>query len=52
MSYEEITQGIRVTVESAYLDRQSEPEKNRFVWAYRVTIANEGQETVQLLTRH
>ena len=52
MSYEEITQGIRVTVESVYLDRQSEPENNRFVWAYRVTIANEGRETVQLLTRH
>ena len=52
MSYEQTTHGIRVTVEPAYLDRQSEPEKNRFVWAYRVTIANEGPETVQLLTRH
>ncbi|MBT5435676.1 MAG: Co2+/Mg2+ efflux protein ApaG [Alphaproteobacteria bacterium] len=50
--YEETTRSVRVTVNPVYLDHQSEPEKGHFVWAYQVTIANEGAETVQLLTRH
>lgn len=50
--YEEITQGVRVSVNPVYLENQSEPERSHYVWAYQVTIANEGGETVQLLTRH
>jgi ApaG protein len=46
-----VTRGIRVTVRSFYLEDQSEPEAGRFVWAYRIRIANEGAETVQLLRR-
>jgi ApaG protein len=47
-----MTKGIRVEVESTYLPEQSEPTSKRFVFAYTVTIANEGTETVQLKTRH
>ncbi len=50
--YENITRGVRITVNPVYLDSQSEPERNHFVWAYQVKIVNEGDETVQLLTRH
>ncbi|MBN34648.1 MAG: Co2+/Mg2+ efflux protein ApaG [Rhodospirillaceae bacterium] len=50
--YEEITRGVRVTVNPVYLQQQSEPERSHFVWAYQVTITNEGSDTVQLLTRH
>jgi ApaG protein len=50
--YEETTQGVRVSVNPVYLDNQSEPERGHYVWAYQVTIANEGGETLQLLTRH
>lgn len=50
--YEMITRGVRITVNPVYLDNQSEPERNHFVWAYQVKIVNEGDETVQLLTRH
>ena len=50
--YEDITRGVRITVNPVYLDSQSEPERNHFVWAYQVKIVNEGDETVQLLTRH
>ena len=50
--YEETTQGVRVSVNPVYLENQSEPERGHYVWAYQVTIANEGGETVQLLTRH
>jgi ApaG protein len=50
--YEKITRNISVSVRPFYLDDQSEPEQGRYVWAYRVTIANRGGETVQLLNRH
>ncbi|WP_135469322.1 Co2+/Mg2+ efflux protein ApaG [Crenalkalicoccus roseus] len=46
-----VTNGIRVTVRSFYLADQSQPERGHYMWAYRVTIANEGQRTVQLLKR-
>ncbi|MCA9550431.1 MAG: Co2+/Mg2+ efflux protein ApaG [Myxococcales bacterium] len=49
---EATTQGVRVRVVSKYLAHQSAPASNRFVFSYEVTITNEGQETVQLRTRH
>lgn len=45
------TNGVRVTVRAFFLADQSDPEENRFVWAYRITIANVGRQTVQLLRR-
>lgn len=50
--YECITQGIRVAVEPVYLADQSEPALNRYVWAYRVVISNQGGRTVQLRSRY
>lgn len=50
--YAETTQSITVSVEAFYLDEQSDPDDAHFVWAYHVRIENNGQETVQLLTRH
>jgi ApaG protein len=49
--YSETTRAIRVSVRAFYLADQSEPDRGHFVWAYRVAIANEGAETVQLLKR-
>ncbi len=49
--YSAITRGIRVTVRAFYLEDQSKPEEGKYVWAYRVRIANEGGEAVQLLRR-
>lgn len=43
---------IEVTVEPQYLPAQSEPEQNRYAFAYRVTIENQGQIAAQLLSRH
>ena len=34
-----------------FRSNQSDPDENRFVWAYRVRIANEGDAPVQLLKR-
>lgn len=49
--YSDTTRSIRVSVRAFYLADQSEPERSHFVWAYRVAIANQGGETVQLLKR-
>lgn len=49
--YTRTTRNIRVTVRSFYLDDQSKPEQSQFVWAYRITIENQGRETVQLMRR-
>jgi ApaG protein len=50
--YSETTHSIRVTVEPMYLEEQSSPGDNHYVWAYHVRIENIGGDTVQLLTRH
>ena len=50
--YELETKRIRVAVKPAYLHDQSDPEDDRYVWSYTVTIENKGQEPVQLLSRY
>ena len=50
--YEQITRGIRVSVEPNYVENQSAPEDRRYVWAYTVRIDNDSRETVQLKTRY
>ena len=50
--YRETTRAITVTVRPSFLDEQSRPEDNYFVWAYEVTILNGGPETVTLKTRY
>jgi len=45
------TRGVTVTVRSFFLADQSSPDDNRFVWAYRVRIENQGSDTVRLLRR-
>src|SRR5260370_13165506 len=50
--YSETTRSINVTVKPFYLDEQSSPAENHYVWAYHVRIENRGKETVQLRRRH
>ena len=40
---------VCVQVQSAYIDSQSAPEEERYVFAYTVTIRNLGRIAVQLL---
>ena len=47
-----LTQGIRVTVSTVYVPSQSAPTQHRYVFAYTIRIANEGQGTAQLRSRH
>ncbi len=43
---------IRIEVETAYLDHQSEPEDGRYAFAYSITIHNDGPVAAKLLSRH
>jgi ApaG protein len=43
---------VDVTVATRYLPEQSQPEQNRYAFAYTVTIANNGQQPAKLLSRH
>ena len=41
-----------VDVETEYIEEQSDPTVNRFVFSYTITIRNEGQVAAKLLARH
>jgi ApaG protein len=43
---------IGIEVATVYLADQSEPRERRFVFAYTITIRNEGPVPAQLMTRH
>lgn len=43
---------IAVDVDTSYLEDQSDPGGKRFVFAYTITIKNEGQVSARLLRRH
>lgn len=47
-----VSHEIVVSVEPSYLPGESEPDEHRYVWSYRVVIANHGQRAVQLMTRY
>lgn len=49
--YTKTTRGITVSVDPVYLEDQSSPKDNHYVWAYRVRIENHGDNTVQLKRR-
>jgi ApaG protein len=46
------TNGIKVTVSTAYVAAQSSPAAQRYVFAYTVRITNEGNDAAQLRSRH
>jgi ApaG protein len=43
---------IRIDVETSYLPEQSDPKQERYVFAYTITIRNEGEVPAKLLSRH
>ena len=46
------TTSLKITVETHYLAEQSEPESERYVFAYTITIQNTGDVAARLLDRH
>lgn len=51
-AYTKTTKDVQISVEPHYLADQSVPADNHYVWAYSVTIENQGDETLQLLNRY
>ena len=49
--YETTTRGIRITVEPDFLEEESEPSDDHYVWAYTVRIDNGSDEIVTLRSR-
>jgi len=43
---------IDVEVETQYIEEQSIPDEDRYVFAYTITIRNNGNQPAKLLTRH
>ena len=43
---------IRVQVATSYIDEQSEPDADRYVFAYTITISNDGDVAARLISRH
>ncbi len=50
--FTEVTAGIKVTVETFYQPTHSNPSQHHYVFAYRITIVNESDETIKLKRRH
>lgn len=48
----EITDGVHVSVETAYQQEYSSPVQSHFVFTYKIRIENKSNYTVQLLKRH
>lgn len=49
---EATTRGIRVEVASEYVPHRSSPTHGQWLFTYRVRIHNQGNESVQLISRH
>ena len=43
---------ITIEVATSYIDEQSEPDSDRYVFAYTITISNNGNIPAQLISRH
>jgi len=49
--YECETEGVKISVKPDYLEDQSVPEENRFIWAYTIEIENLSDDQIQLVSR-
>lgn len=47
-----VTNGIKVSVETFYQEEYSRPIEHKYIFAYRITIENVSDFTVQLMRRH
>ncbi len=43
---------IQVDVETNYIEEQSDPDRDRYIFSYTITIQNNGEVPAKLLTRH
>ncbi|MBW9112175.1 Co2+/Mg2+ efflux protein ApaG [Rhizobium cauense] len=50
--YRALTRDIEVVVEPFYLEEQSDPEDDRYVWGYKIVISNNSDKSVRLVNRY
>ncbi|MBX5159360.1 Co2+/Mg2+ efflux protein ApaG [Rhizobium sp. NZLR8] len=50
--YRALTKDIEVVVEPFYLEEQSDPDDDRYVWGYRIVISNNSGIAVRLVNRY
>lgn len=43
---------IQIKINSSYISHESRPEENYHLFAYKISIANNGHQTAQLMSRH
>ena len=43
---------VRIQAAPRYIDEQSQPAQSLYTFAYTITVANEGDVAVQLISRH
>jgi ApaG protein len=43
---------VDIRIDANYIENQSDPDANRFVFSYTITISNNGSTSVQLMSRH
>jgi ApaG protein len=46
------TRGVRILVRPRYVPEQSDPDNSQWLFAYHITIRNQGEQAVQLISRH
>ena len=46
------TRGVRILVRPRFVPEQSDPENGQWLFAYHITIRNQGEQAVQLISRH
>jgi ApaG protein len=49
---DKVTDGVRVRAAACYMENESDPSMQQFLYGYRIQLENVGEETVQLLSRH
>lgn len=50
--FTQTTDGIEITAIPVYLSERSDPVNNKYYWAYHITIENNSDEEIQILSRN
>ncbi len=50
--YSKETNNIKITATPIYIEEQSAPHSQQYVWAYHIVIENMGTEIIQLISRY
>ncbi len=48
----DVKQNLKISAKTVFLEDYSKPEKDKFLFCYKICIRNNSQETVKLLNRH